>query len=220
MFQTICLLPRELTIAVSGGIDSTAVAHFLGVKCRNKYQVTVFHFNHKLRPQNDEMEKKVRAFCERFSLPIVVKSREVDVKPTESNLRRLRIQHYLDHRLNVVSGHHLQDAVESSFLNFLTGVHRKLPIPIKTDFGNGTTIYHPFLTTDKAKFASYITRNDLSQFIEEDETNVDSEVGRRNKARQVILPMLKQEFKVGLDKIIRKRYLEAISKTKTDLSFS
>ena len=54
-------------VSVSGGVDSISALHFL-----RKKVACAFHFNHKLRPQNDLMEESVRKFCDKFNIDLII----------------------------------------------------------------------------------------------------------------------------------------------------
>ena len=64
---------RKVTVACSAGADSIAVAHFIQYKMR--IDVELFHFNHKLRNQNDEMEEAVIDFSNEFNMPYQIHAR-------------------------------------------------------------------------------------------------------------------------------------------------
>lgn len=97
--------------------------------------------------------------------------------------------------------HHLNDAVESYFMNFLKGCPEHTPIPKETSIGDSKLI-RPFLRTKKNSFVELACKHDLFRYVVEDETNAHNEY-RRNWTRNEVLPKLKP---FGLEKIVRKKF--------------
>jgi tRNA(Ile)-lysidine synthase TilS/MesJ len=56
----------EYVLMCSSGVDSIAGVHYLLSKSkkRDRFRFKVFHFNHKVRPQNDEMEESFHNFMD------------------------------------------------------------------------------------------------------------------------------------------------------------
>lgn len=197
--------PKDSYVAISGGVDSIAAAYFL-----RKYGIhKAYHFNHKMRSQNDMMERKVRAFCEKYEIDLIVKH-GAGLK-TEAECRNARINTFFNTiGGTMVTAHHLNDAAESYLLNGFRGHFEYLPIPITSSFKTGQII-HPFLLQEKSKFEQIAVQNNLTEFIEVDETNEQIKGSRRNWIRNSVMPLLEQE-QIGIKKIVKKRYLELFDK--------
>lgn len=206
------LCQDKLTVAVSGGVDSVAVAHFL----HRRYDIRVFHFNHKYRPQNDSMEESVVRFCKDHDIPCLLANRldyqhignSSTSKEAQARDCRLAAASDIVHG-DLVTAHHLDDAIESYFMNFLRGCPAYAPIPAMTEFGN-INLCRPFLLTRKSDFSKYISDNNLRQYIVVDETNTDMSI-RRNWVRHEVLPMISSKYP-GLPKVVRKMILTEYSK--------
>jgi tRNA(Ile)-lysidine synthase len=198
-----------LTIALSAGSDSISVAHFLKTKYP-KQNIRCVHYNHKLRLQNERMNQKAKRFCETFHIPFIERHRErgEDGKVlSEMDLRTLRYKSFSGLG-TVVTGHHLDDAVESYIMNCFNGVPEYLPIPLETEYKNDDfTVIRPFIFTKKEDIEKYILENSLQEFVEEDETNNDQKY-RRNWVRHRLCPVIKEQY--NLRKIVKKRYLEKL----------
>ena len=178
---------ESFTIACSGGVDSIAISHLL-----HYHKPTIFHYNHNLRPQNDLMEASVKELCKKFDLKLITShasnylSSGMD-KGSEANARAgrlLAMQSLIKGKL--VFCHHLDDCVESYFMNFLNGHPEYMPIPERTIFGD-TEVIRPFCLTTKESLIQYAKKNNLMEFVVEDETNADLKI-RRNWVRHVMLP--------------------------------
>jgi tRNA(Ile)-lysidine synthetase-like protein len=206
---------RSYVIMCSGGVDSIAAAHYLHNKFKkeNVINFRIFHYNHKLRPQNDKMQEKVEDFVanECATLLHILNNKSKSAKPfTEDKLRQLRMESICEifHKHTVVTAHHLDDCVESYLMNCFRGHTDYQPIPffseIKNEAGTTNIITHPFLFTKKQDFIDYAIKHNLMKYVVEDETNSVTKGSRRNMIRNQIVPILKQE-QMGIDTIVKKK---------------
>jgi tRNA(Ile)-lysidine synthase len=188
--------------ACSGGIDSIAFLYFLSKG--NHKPSCVVHFNHHLLPEDDLFEKKVRNFCEELKLKFYV--HHCDEKYIDGSVeewcRKVRYKFLYSLSGNVATGHHLGDAVENYIFNCIRGYPEYLPMPIKTK-----NIIRPFILTDKESIVSYVEKNKLSSYIEDDPLNNDF-TKTRNWIRGVIIPEIKKRY--NLNTVVRKIYKKKI----------
>ena len=204
------LANNDVTVACSAGSDSIAVAHFLKTKYP-KINLKCFHYNHKLREQNNVMEENVRWFCRNENIPLTISRRclEVDSGTSEADLRSLR--YAAMHNLgNVITGHHLDDYIESYLFNCFNGVPEYLPIPLRTIYKENLTILRPFAITRKTEVRHYIEKNNLSMYVVEDETNEDDEI-RRNWLRNILIPQINSKG-YNLETIVKKKLYDHVFK--------
>lgn len=196
---------NDLTVALSMGIDSLAIIHFLKTKFP-KINVKAFHFNHNLRVQNTTMEQSAKRFCEEYNIQLITKHRShSDTDLSEAGLRVARYK-AMSNLGVVVTGHHLDDAVENYLFNCFNGVPEYLPIPVKTEYKDfNLTIIRPFITSEKDDFKKYIEDHpELKKYIVEDETN-SSEIYRRNWLRNTMIPQIHNKG-YNLKTIVKKMY--------------
>jgi len=211
------LLNKEKTVyvTVSMGVDSLASLHWLMWK---GYKVVGVHFNHKIREQNDEMEKNFQKFCEEFHIKgICGYGNNLN---TESECRRARVEFYStifkEEEGILITAHHLNDWIESYLLNCFRGKPDHEPIPLWSLFPNYKVV-HPFLLTKKKDFQQYVDRNKLKHYIVEDETNSAVKGSRRNWVRQRIIPeMAKNEL--SLEKFAKKKIESLVEEVITQKS--
>lgn len=205
---------EKTTLALSAGADSVAMCHFLKTNFP-KLDLQCFHFNHKLREQNEIMQEKAYEFSKFLNVPFVVESRQKDVLDfSESVLRSARYKAMRGLGL-VATAHHLDDAVENYLYNCFNGVPEYLPMPLQTEyFGCDLTVIRPMIFTEKQQIMDYISDNNLSSFVVEDESNKDLKY-RRNWLRQQVIPLVQQNY--NLKTVVRKRYNEYLLKQKTNL---
>lgn len=189
---------EKVFLSLSMGIDSVAAFHYLLSK---GYNFTPIHFNHKLRPQNDIMEKKFFELCKHFNLNGKTGNGigfEHSVCYTESDCRRARLKFYESLGGTILTAHHLNDWVESYLLNCLRGKPNHKPFELISEFSE-FKIIHPFLLSRKKDFIEYVSRNGLKEFVEEDETNFITKGSRRNWIRKKLIPDMKDQ-KLSLEK--------------------
>lgn len=200
---------NDLWLSCSGGVDSIAGAYYLLRKL--KLDIKLFHYNHNLRSENDEMESSVINFAEEFNLHLEVR-RLSDLNVTsEADLRHYRysaLQEVVGTG-TVVTCHHLDDCVESYLMNCFNGVGDHDPIPPYTKFGS-TSVIRPFLLTPKTIFERFSTHYNLDRFVVEDETNQDHKY-RRNWVRHRCRPVIEEHYP-GIRKVVLKKVEDSYKK--------
>lgn len=201
---------RDIYFALSMGVDSLAAHAWL---CEKGYPTIPIHFNHKLRPQNDEMEN---AFCQYVAdrhLPVNYIGYGDKLK-TENDCRQARFAYFasiIPQGGVLVTSHHLNDWVEGYLLNCFRGQPDYCPLNLMTNFGNFTVI-HPFLLTKKKDFIEFLDRRpDIKKYRVEDETNKDIKGSRRNWIRNVIVQEMTKQH-MSLEKFARRQIQGQIEK--------
>lgn len=213
----------EIIMLCSMGVDSVAATHHflnnkyfkrLGELIGKNLILSMEHFNHGIREQNDKMEEMYDQYMCHPAIGFcgypARKIKDLVKTHTEDSLRQARlewIKNYHDCKI-FITAHHLDDATESYMLNVLRGKEGFLPIPFVTEVGSNL-IVHPFLFTKKKDFREYAEKNNLMQFVVEDETNKVTKGSRRNFIRNEIMPLLERE-KMGLDTIVKKKMKERL----------
>jgi tRNA(Ile)-lysidine synthase len=188
-------LPRRVAVATSGGPDSMAALDFM----QRRREVTVLHFNHGT-PHAAEAAKFVRDYCSYTRIPAVFGEADTELK-TEEEFRDARLAFFREARCAghgpVVTGHHLDDAVEWWIMTALRGNPLLMPV-------SGISS-KPFILNSREEMHSWLTRNGVP-FVT-DPSNKD--VGySRNFVRHEIVPRA-LVVSPGLRKVIKKKYLEA-----------
>lgn len=190
-------IPTNITLAFSGGIDSLAIAHFLKRGGRN---VTLAHFNHGCEV-SDRIETDCHKLATRLNLPIIIKKIDnANIPPgasIENYWRQNRYRWLRSLNETVITGHHLNDAVETWLWSSCHGEGKLIPF----ESGN---IIRPFVLTEKKDFQNYCKNNDLDEV--EDECNNDLSL-MRNYMRKELIPVIKK-INPGINKVIRKKYLQ------------
>lgn len=182
-------------MGVSGGKDSMALADLL---LKAGYNFSVAHCNFCLRKEEADLEeafvvsyfqeKNIPVFSIRFNTQEHADANKQSIQMAARELRynwfkELKTEHQFDY---IVTAHHLNDNIETFFINVLrgAGINGLKGIPEKTE-----TIVRPLLFASSEQIKEYITRNNLK--YKEDSSN--SEVKYlRNKLRHELVPLLKE----------------------------
>jgi tRNA(Ile)-lysidine synthase len=195
MIKMITKVPNEVGVAFSGGVDSLAIAHFLK---RGKKNVTLFHFNHGCE-YSDEIEAKCIELADQLGLEIILGNFQGDDRKLslEDKWRRARYKFLRSFECKIITGHHLDDAVETWCMTCVHGFGRLIPV----ESGN---IIRPFLLTEKSEFEKYCKINNL-QWVEDPYNGKMNLV--RNYMRANVMEHL-YHINPGLKKVIYKKYLK------------
>lgn len=203
-----------VVVACSGGVDSVTLAHLLIV---NKYNVRgIAHFHHNYQPINEQMATSVAKLADYYNVPLISKKRRADPitagVSVEATLRSERMAFFNMLDSIVVTGHHLNDCVESHFMNFIRGHEERAPIPPVTKLDGGGFLVRPIILNTKSEIEEYAKRANLNDFIVEDPTNKDSSEARRNWLRNEIIPLFPKEL--GMETIVYKKMVRSVKEGK------
>ena len=154
MIRYIGEISRDCVVAFSGGVDSVAITDFL---LRGKKNVTLAFFDHGTKSSQDA-EKFVRDFASKRKVECKIgrisRERRRD-ESAEEYWRNERYSFLFSLGTQVITGHHLDDAVETWLFNSIHGKPRTIPY-------RNNNVVRPFLITPKSEFISWGKRNDLT----------------------------------------------------------
>ena len=187
-------LPKSITIACSGGVDSMAVVDFLS----RKHEVTIAHFNH--RTQNGEKASKfVSKYCSDNNIPMLYgtpRSQKNSKESQEEYWRRERYE-FLSGLGPVVTCHHLDDCVETYLWSMMHGTAKVIPY-------RRNKVVRPFLLTPKEELIDWANRNQVPWV--NDESNKDTKF-MRNYVRHERVPHA-VHVNPGLAKVVARKVKE------------
>lgn len=188
------LTGKKIVVALSGGIDSVVLLHFL-----NKHypgNVRAVHINHNLSKYSDEW----CAFCERIcnSTKIEFKYISINIQNSSNIEENARKKRYLSLKSELRVGeilctaHHQEDQAETFLLQLFrgSGVAGLASMPKIKSIGD-SELYRPFLNISKQKIVDYASKNHLKWI--EDDSNLDTNF-KRNLLRIEFLPKLSSAF--------------------------
>lgn len=181
---------RTIVLAVSGGADSMALAHFM-LSVFPEYSYQIAHLNHGLRTAADADEELVRVFAAEHGVPFQLRRRDIAALAKEQKRgleetgrgERYRFFRGLGADL-ILTAHHKNDAAETVLLHLIRGSGLKGVTgiaPRERDLGR------PFLCVDKATLVAYCSEHNID--FAEDASNDDTAY-TRNKVRHTLLPLM------------------------------
>lgn len=190
MLKLLFPMPKQVTVAFSGGVDSVAVVDFLS----KKHDVTCAFFHHGTE-NSGQAFKFVSRFCTDRNLPMFlgILSREKPKDMSYEEFWREERYRFLSTLGPVITAHHLDDCVETYIWSALHG-KPKVPNLVR---GN---IIRPFLTTPKREFVDWCERKGLEWC--EDLSNEDERY-TRNYIRKNLMPHA-LHVNPGLHKTVKK----------------
>lgn len=195
MIKFLGQLPRKCVVAFSGGVDSVAVTDFLQ---NGKRELELAFFHHGTT-NSETAQNFVKEFAgsRNLKLHVGTLTREKDSEESwEEYWRNERYKFLSQFPEPVVTGHHLDDAVETWIFSSLHGLGKLIPV----SRGN---VIRPFLSTPKMEFKNWCLRKNLTWC--EDSSNTDPKY-MRNLIRNNIVPLALQ-VNPGLSTVIKKKYL-------------
>ena len=193
--QAALLQPADkVLLAVSGGVDSVVMAHLFA---KAGYTFGIAHCNFHLRGGDSNSDEDfVRALAKQYQVPFHCAEFDTTAFAKEHKLsieeaaRKQRYDFFYRTASEngysfIATAHHLNDAIETFFINLirgtgLTGLHG-----IRAKNGN---VIRPLLPFTRQEIAEYASDNKLP--FHEDYTNNDT-LFLRNKIRHNLLPVLK-----------------------------
>ena len=120
---------KKYLLAVSGGVDSMVLLHLF---YNSPYRFSVVHCNFRLRGENSDLDEKlVKDFCDDHDIELFIKTFDtLKIKKNRESIemvaRNLRYDYFQElikkHSFDyLVTAHHLNDNVETFFINLLRG---------------------------------------------------------------------------------------------------
>lgn len=190
------IFPNDhVTVALSGGADSVALAHML-LRLQKEwgFTLTAAHLNHGLRgEESDRDEAFVRAWCKERNLPLTVKAAHLaeQKKPAGKTLeewaRDVRYA-FLEKAAQggkIATAHTLSDQAETVLMHIVRGAGAQGAGGISPKRQN---LIRPLLELSRSEIEQYCAENQLDYVT--DSTNLDTAYSR-NYIRLQVLPMLK-----------------------------
>ena len=168
-------LPKQITVACSGGVDSMAVVDFLS----RKHEVTIAYFNHRTQ-HGEKAAEFVSRYCGDNNIVMLYGSPRNQKNSKESQEEYWRRERYefLSELGPVVTCHHLDDCVETYIWSALNGTPKVIPL-------TRNNVLRPFLTTRKQEFIYWCESHNVPWI--EDESNKNSRY-TRNYIRNELMP--------------------------------
>ncbi|MBD3156561.1 tRNA lysidine(34) synthetase TilS [Candidatus Peregrinibacteria bacterium] len=203
-------VPENATVvaAFSGGPDSVyLITQLLQARKKKQFEIILAHFNHQLRGKESNDDA---LFCKQFAkthhLKIEMETKDIGSLQgnTEDNARHhrytfLRTVKQRHQAWRIVTGHHLDDNIETFLMHFLRGSGIKGLQGMQT---LSSDLFRPLLDVPKKEILAYLEQNDMSFCV--DKTNKDTTY-TRNNIRHTIIPRLRS-IQPSLDDIFIRQW--------------
>ena len=189
-------IPRQVMVAVSGGVDSMAALDFL----RRNHEVEVYYFNHGTE-YGERAEDLVRRYIMKYDLPFQIRGIAQGTKPKRMSKeewwrdeRYKWMDLFSQHHLPVITCHHLDDCVETWVWSSMHGTGKIIPYR-----RNG--VIRPFRGTRKRDLELWAAMHNVPYL--EDDSNADT-CYTRNYIRHEMMPHVLR-VNPGIHKTISKK---------------
>ncbi len=195
MIQLLHKLPRKLTVAFSGGVDSVAITDFLS----NNHDIEAAFFHHGT-DNSDNAYDFVWQFCKDRNIPFHIGYIENE-KPKEHSWEehwRNERYRFLEQFEYVVTGQHLNDCIETYIWSTMHGTPKIIPDTRKN-------VHRPFLLNPKSEFIDWCTRKNLAWCEDHSNENTDY---MRNYIRKYVVEHA-YHINPGIEKVVKKLILDA-----------
>lgn len=161
-------LPSKVAVGFSGGVDSVAALNYLA-HCRDVEIVFVDHVTDGLSHLADFASDIANMYGAKFHFHRLSDDHPGDNVSHESWWRHGRYEFFHSLNIPVVTGHHLDDCVETWIWSALRGVPSIIPYRNKN-------VVRPFRTSRKEAFVKWAEKKNLTWH--EDENNKDDRYTR------------------------------------------
>lgn len=178
----------RLAVAVSGGVDSVCLLHWLH---QMNMDITALHVNHHLRTAADIEEQYVVETCEKLGIPCCV-FHWTDEKPDsglEAAARDARYKFMTDwctsHNIDALMvAHQADDQIETFLMNLARGSGVSgLSGMRQISYRDGVQIVRPLLAVFRSELIEYCHKNNIKYFCDEmnDDENYTRVKIRKNR---------------------------------------
>ncbi|MDA1053725.1 MAG: tRNA lysidine(34) synthetase TilS, partial [Planctomycetota bacterium] len=203
-----------VVVAVSGGADSVALLRGLASLGGSTGSTLVAaHFNHRLRPESEADAEFVRDLCKQLPVPceLGVATEDLAAVSTGSIEAAARDARYeflteVARRVGaryVATAHTADDQAETILHRIVrgTGIRGLAGIPASRELVPGITLVRPLLEFRRTEIVEYL--DELGQPFRSDATNSDERF-TRNRIRNALLPVLRDEYNPLVDDSLRR----------------
>lgn len=206
----------RVLVAVSGGPDSMSLLHAIHRTALNSgLHLQVAHLDHGLRGDESTADAEwVRAVCDRMGIPAIIEHADVRVAARntsagiEETARELRYNFFVRtaHSAQcpyVAVAHTADDQTETILHHIIrgTGLDGLRGMPETRLLAEDVTLIRPLLQFRRADVEAYLRSIGAEYRI--DRTNVELEP-TRNRIRNRLLPLLREEFNPQVDAALRR----------------
>jgi len=207
MIKLLGRLPFNPVVALSGGVDSMAVADFISRS--RSVECAFFHHG---TDTSERAEKVVSDYCQKRGWLLykgsVINKRPEDISP-EEHWRNERYAWLDTLGEDIITAHHLDDCMETYLWSMMHGTAKVIPF-------RRNRLTRPFLLTAKQALISWAERNQVPWI--EDASNKDTKY-IRNYVRHELMPHA-LHVNPGLAKVVARKVKEFNLKDTFQIEYS
>ena len=193
------LFGKRVCVAISGGVDSTALLHYLKEKGKEVgFFLSAVHCEHGIRGEESLSDQAfVQALCKKWDVPLFVffedcpKRAKREKMSLETAAREFRLESFSslvkENKVDfIATAHHALDEAETVLFRLARGTSLA---GVKGMEERSGYLLRPFLDWTKEEILSYAKENNLSFCT--DSTNLETDA-TRNKLRLTVFPALEE----------------------------
>ena len=188
----------SLCVALSGGVDSTALLGALAARRSTFARVRALHVDHGLRPAAKEWARHCRSLARRVHVPLKVLTTRVERGRGESLEAAAREARYrllasaLEPGEVLLTAHHSDDQLETVLLQLFrgSGLPGLAGMPAQAPFAKGWLV-RPLLSRSRAELENWAREKQLTWV--DDDSNADDQLDR-NYLRLHVLPRIRERW--------------------------
>ena len=178
---------KNLVIALSGGVDSSVLAHIL---CKISKNIRLVFVQHN-QVHSKDLETSAKKVAKSLNLDLEVIQTSLKPNSSETVLRDERYKHLLSNLKKdevLLTGHNLSDKAETLLINLFRGTRLE---GLKSINSENSLSSKPMINISKKEIYEYANKNDIP--YSEDPTNKDNNIVR-NWIRNFLIPEINNKF--------------------------
>jgi len=188
----------SLCVALSGGVDSTALLAALATGRAKSVRLRALHVDHGLQPASKQWAQHCRSLARRLRVPLKVLTTKVERQRGESLEAAAREARYrllagvLQPGEILLTGHHSDDQLETVLLQLFrgSGLPGLAGMPAIAPFAKGW-LARPLLSRSRAELEAWARHQGLNWV--DDDSNADERLDR-NYLRLRVLPLIRERW--------------------------
>ena len=178
---------KNLVIALSGGVDSSVLAHIL---CKISKNIRLVFVQHN-QVHSKDLEASAKKIAKSLNLDLEVIQTSLKPNSSETEMRDERYKHLLSNLKKdevLLTGHNLSDKAETLLINLFRGTRLE---GLKSINSENSLSSKPMINISKKEIYEYDNKNDIP--YSEDPTNKDNNIVR-NWIRNFLIPEINNKF--------------------------
>ena len=200
--------PRRYLVALSGGLDSTVLAHALAeTRGQHGKQMLAIHVDHRLQAASPGWTDYCRELAGRYGIEFIAERVAVDttggsgLEAAAREARYAALARHVDEGDWLLSAHHRNDQAETLLLNLMrgSGPAGLAGIGAVTPFAGGWLV-RPIIDGSRPELEAYAAARGLEWL--DDPSNADQRFDR-NYLRHEVLPALERRWPGVVERIAR-----------------